>query len=173
MSPDGFEVRRNIHKLLNKLTASQIAELSNLSKSYISQVKHGKRPPSEKLIQALNQFYDKHNRRNGSEIYKTTDLFLKSRRDEISPNTIIFYRKLLSKAIPFSANSTKKIWFYSLKLAKIHKLCKYPSPFLSKFANNFNLNLGLSFSSGNFSYYARASMANNQPQSCLPHSTSF
>jgi len=86
--------------LLNNLPVSQIAELSNLSKAYISQVKHGSRPPSEKLIQALNQFYSRHNRRNGSEVDKAIDLFLKSRRDGISPNTIIFYRKPLNKAIP-------------------------------------------------------------------------
>ncbi len=35
------------------MPVSKIAELSNLSESYISQVKHGKRPPSEKLLKAL------------------------------------------------------------------------------------------------------------------------
>ena len=39
--------------LLNKLTVTELAELSNCSKAYISQVKHGTRPPSAKLIQAL------------------------------------------------------------------------------------------------------------------------
>ena len=39
--------------LLNKLTVSQLAKLSNVSKSYISQVKNGKCPPSKKLLQAL------------------------------------------------------------------------------------------------------------------------
>jgi len=37
------------------LPVSTIAELSNLGKAYISQVKSGKRPPSEKLIRALEQ----------------------------------------------------------------------------------------------------------------------
>jgi len=43
-------------KLLNKWPVSQIAEASNLSKAYISQVKHGKRPPSKKLLEALEPF---------------------------------------------------------------------------------------------------------------------
>ncbi len=37
-------------KQLNKLSVSQLAELSNLSKAYISQVKHGKCPPSQRLL---------------------------------------------------------------------------------------------------------------------------
>jgi transcriptional regulator with XRE-family HTH domain len=41
-------------KLLHKLTVSELAELINLSKAYISQVKHGKRPPSQKLLGALS-----------------------------------------------------------------------------------------------------------------------
>ena len=40
----------NTLKLLNKLSVSKLAELSSFSKAYISQVKHGKRPPSEKLL---------------------------------------------------------------------------------------------------------------------------
>ena len=39
--------------LLNKLTVSELAKLSNVFKSYISQVKNGKCPPSKKLLQAL------------------------------------------------------------------------------------------------------------------------
>lgn len=39
--------------MLNKMPVSTMAELSKLSKSYISQVKNGKRPPSDKLLQAL------------------------------------------------------------------------------------------------------------------------
>jgi len=45
----------SVPKLFNKMTVSEIAELSNLSKSYISQVKHGKRAPSQKLIESLSQ----------------------------------------------------------------------------------------------------------------------
>ncbi len=40
-------------KLLNKLTVSQLAELSNFSKAFISQVKHGTRSPSPKLLEVL------------------------------------------------------------------------------------------------------------------------
>ena len=38
--------QKNVAKLLNKLSVTELAQLSNLSKSYISQVKHGRRPPS-------------------------------------------------------------------------------------------------------------------------------
>jgi len=37
-------------KQLNKISVSQLAELSSLSKACISQVKHGKRSPSPKLL---------------------------------------------------------------------------------------------------------------------------
>ena len=45
--------QQNTLKQLNKLSVSQLAELSNLGKAYISQVKHGKRAPSPKLLEAL------------------------------------------------------------------------------------------------------------------------
>jgi site-specific recombinase XerD len=80
------------------LAVSQIAELSNLSKSYISQVKHGKCPPSHKLVKVLEQY---HEQTSGIvKIRQAIDLFLKSRRDGISPNTILFYKNPLNKAIP-------------------------------------------------------------------------
>ena len=101
MPPNGFEVLSPIAKLLNKLSVSQLAELSKLSKSYISQVKHGKRPPSQKLMEALKQFYDQKSKRNGLTVSKAIDLFLKSRRDGLSPRTVNdFYRCYLTKAIP-------------------------------------------------------------------------
>ena len=74
--------------------------LSKLSKAYISQVKHGVRPPSAKLIDSLQQYYDKNNKLNGSEARRAIELFLNSRRDGISASTIVFYRKRLIKAIP-------------------------------------------------------------------------
>ena len=98
--PQANSNRSNECKLLNKLTVSQLAELSNLSKAYISQVKHGKRPPSEKLIQVLEKHYENSNGINSSEVKRAIDTFLKSRRDGTSINTIIFYRKPLSKSIP-------------------------------------------------------------------------
>ncbi|MFC1982710.1 tyrosine-type recombinase/integrase [Chloroflexota bacterium] len=85
--------------MLNKLNVSQLAELSKLSKAYISQVKHDKRPPSKRLIEALatsgvhkGDFPDYHN---------ALQLFLKSRREGISSNTIRDYRITLTKALEF------------------------------------------------------------------------
>jgi site-specific recombinase XerD len=86
--------------MLNKLTVSELVEFSKLSKGYISQVKHGYRPPSEKLIASINQVYGKPRKDNCKEIGKYIDSFLSSRRDGISPRTIEFYRCYLYKAIP-------------------------------------------------------------------------
>ena len=87
-------------RLLNKLSTSELAELSKLSKAYISQVKHGIRPPSEKLLEALKQRYCQNKKDNSKLIGKYIDTFLNSRRDGISPRTIEFYRCYLDKAIP-------------------------------------------------------------------------
>jgi len=83
--------------LLNKASVSQLAELSKLSKSYISQVKSGKRPASQRLIKALATLQSSGKR--ASETQNAIDLFIKSRREGISPNTIRDYRNSLSKAI--------------------------------------------------------------------------
>ncbi len=83
----------NTLKLLNKLTVSQLAELSNLSKSYISQVKHGKCPPSQKLLDTLSE-YAKPN--NATVDYPA--LFIMSRKAiGVSPKTLVFYYDRLSK----------------------------------------------------------------------------
>ncbi len=83
------------------MTVSQLAELSNLSKAYISQVKHGKRPPSEKLLEALKQVNHSARKKKGLvDIEKSIDLFLKSRRNGIAQGSIDFYKKYLIKAIP-------------------------------------------------------------------------
>jgi transcriptional regulator with XRE-family HTH domain len=95
--------------LLNKLSVTQLAELSKLSKAYISQVKNRERPPSEKLIQALRQSGNNGNRNNGYEANKAIGLFLKSRRDGISPNSISFYRSYLSKSILILGLSPKPV----------------------------------------------------------------
>jgi transcriptional regulator with XRE-family HTH domain len=42
------------HDLLKSLGVKEISELSKLSKSYISQVKNGKRPPSTRLLNRLD-----------------------------------------------------------------------------------------------------------------------
>jgi transcriptional regulator with XRE-family HTH domain len=71
------------------LTVSQIAELSNLSKSYISQVKNGKRPPSKRLLLALTDYYYTTNKgRIIADAQKAIDLYLESRRNGLSPRTI-------------------------------------------------------------------------------------
>jgi len=87
-------------KLLNKMTASELAELSNFSKSYISQVRHKKRPPSKKLLEELQRL---NRRANGkeAEVERAIYLFLESRQQGLSPGTINgFYAKYLSKAVP-------------------------------------------------------------------------
>jgi site-specific recombinase XerD len=98
--PQANSNRCNETKLLNKLSVSELAELSKLSKSYISQVKSGKRPPSQKLLLALGQFQPVENKVNTTEVKRAIQLFLKSRREGVSPNTILFYERPLSKAIP-------------------------------------------------------------------------
>ena len=87
-------------KLLNKMTVSELAELSKLSKSYISQVKNGKRPPSEKLIEVLVELDGQDNNKS-LDCYTTLQLFLRSRREGISQNTLRDYRITLSKSLNF------------------------------------------------------------------------
>ena len=98
----GFSVHSGTANLLNKLTVLQIAELSNLSKPYISQVKDGKRHPSSKVLQALTDYYYTTNKgRITADAQKAIDLFLESIRNGLSPRTIHdFYKKYLTKAIP-------------------------------------------------------------------------
>ncbi len=87
-------------KLLNKLSVSVLAELSKLSKSYISQVKSGKRPPSKKLIEALTKLHNSNNNKS-QDCYTALNLFLRSRREGISQNTLRDYRITLSKALSY------------------------------------------------------------------------
>jgi len=92
----------NKAKLLNKLSVSELAELSSLSKSYISQVKQGKRPPSQKLISALSH---KLNEKKVDYL----QLFLQSRQvTNVSVSTLKLYRfileKFLSEVDPLRAN---------------------------------------------------------------------
>ncbi len=95
-TPDPL-LRRQSHlpNLLNKLSVSQIAGLSNLSKAYISQVKHGKRPPSQKLLDALAEHISP--RRPEIDYFS---LFLQSRDAMgVSPKTLEFYQERLSKFV--------------------------------------------------------------------------
>jgi transcriptional regulator with XRE-family HTH domain len=97
--PDGFEVPPFVFKLLNKLPVSELAQLSNLSKAYISQVKHGKRPPSQKLVQTILDFQKNRGRQYEPEPYDVLRLFLRSRREGLSPRTLEFYEGYLKKSV--------------------------------------------------------------------------
>ena len=78
---------------LNSLSVTQIAELSKFSKSYISQVKHGKCPPSTRLLEVLKS----HHRRIQTE-HDYFALFIRSRKAmEVSPGTEQFYRIKLGR----------------------------------------------------------------------------
>ena len=73
--------------MLNKLSVSKLAQLSNLSKSYISQIKHGKRPPSQKLLEALSGCIK--SKLNAANYYA---LFMQSRlAKEVTNSTMRFY----------------------------------------------------------------------------------
>jgi len=75
------------------MTVSELAELSNLSKSYISQVKHGKCPPSQRLLDAIDAWAGK---RHPQKDYLS--LFLQSRQAMgVSPRTLGFYTERLTK----------------------------------------------------------------------------
>ncbi|MBI4186723.1 MAG: tyrosine-type recombinase/integrase [Chloroflexi bacterium] len=81
-------------KLLNNLSVSQLAELSKLSKSYISQVKHGKCPPSQKLLESLFHFWIQHTKTQTNYLAQ----FLQSRQaSEASSGSLLFYRVKLSR----------------------------------------------------------------------------
>jgi site-specific recombinase XerD len=80
-------------QLLNSLGVAEISELSDFSKSYISQVKHGKCPPSKNLLEALKTNY----RRIQTE-HDYFTLFLQSRKAmQVSPGTEQFYRIKLGR----------------------------------------------------------------------------
>ncbi len=80
--------------MLNKLPVSTIAELSNLSKAYISQVKSGKRPPSEKLIRALEQASpSRNNGKTHDDTGRAIELLLQSRPEGTSKGACEFYHK--------------------------------------------------------------------------------
>jgi integrase len=80
-------------RLLNKLSVTEISSLSKLSKSYISQVKHGNRPPSKRLLEALAA----HCRGTRTE-RDYFSLFLRSRQAMVvTPVTLSFYRSKLGR----------------------------------------------------------------------------
>lgn len=80
-------------RLIKNLPTGQVADLSGLSPSYVSQVKHGKCKPSHKLIQALAE--SRHYRKPAHNYF---GLFLESRRAiGVSPCTIRFYKERLER----------------------------------------------------------------------------
>ena len=85
-------------KLLNNLPTTELVKITQFSKSYISQVKSGHRPPSQKLFEALER-YTSDKKIETNSYLKTVDLFLASRREGISPNTIRDYQLTLCKAL--------------------------------------------------------------------------
>jgi site-specific recombinase XerD len=100
-APKGIRIPVFGLKLLNKLSVSELAELTNLSKSYISHVRHGRRPPSQRLLDCLNELERGNGKKNGQpSAYDSIEAFLQSRREGASPGTIEFYAKYLSKAVP-------------------------------------------------------------------------
>jgi len=87
--------RRSTLDLLNVMPVSKLAELSGLSKSYISHVRHGRRPPSQKLLDAIAG----HGKTRKPE-KDYLSLFIQSRQAMgVSPKTTRFYQERLSKFI--------------------------------------------------------------------------
>ena len=83
-------------RLLNKLSVSELVKLTKFSKSYISQVKHHRRPPSQKLLNALTQHVVQ--KKHPQQDYYSR--FLESRSAMgVSPKTLKFYRDRLARFV--------------------------------------------------------------------------
>jgi len=80
-------------QLLNSLSVTEISELSKFSKAYISQVKHGTRPSSRKLLKILSSY-----ERDTKTETDYFNLFMTSRQSmQVSPGTEQFYRIKLGR----------------------------------------------------------------------------
>ncbi|MFA5399306.1 MAG: tyrosine-type recombinase/integrase [Dehalococcoidia bacterium] len=80
--------------MVNKMTISQIAALTNFDKSYISKVITGEKPASVKFLESLSKLLP--------EIHEPDylKLFLQSRQAMgVSPKTLCYYQERLSKFI--------------------------------------------------------------------------
>ncbi|MFC1919979.1 hypothetical protein ACFLWX_04230 [Chloroflexota bacterium] len=86
-------------KLLKKIPGKKIVQAAGISESYVSQVRNGKRPPSRKMIEALERLGGYGSRNRTPEWQNALESFIKSRREGISPNTIKDYRMALTKAL--------------------------------------------------------------------------
>ncbi len=90
--PRAYEASDQLQSL-NTLSVTQIAELSKFSKSYISQVKHRKCPPSKKLLEVLKSH--PHCVQTEHDYFA---FFIQSRKAmQVSSGTAQFYRIKLSR----------------------------------------------------------------------------
>jgi len=82
-------------RTLNKLPVSQLAQSTGLSKSYISQVRHGTRRPSQRLIDAVLQLPS-----HKEPDFRHFSAFMDSRRAMgVSPKTLEFYKYALLRFV--------------------------------------------------------------------------
>jgi len=80
--------------MVNKMTISQIAVLTNFDKSYISKVIHGEKPTSLKFLEALNKLLPE------NKVPDYLQLFLQSRQSMgVSSKTIEFYKDRLKQFV--------------------------------------------------------------------------
>ncbi len=87
--------RSSALRLVTELSVTKLAELSGFSKSYISQVRHGKCPPSQRLLDALAE----HGRPGRVEV-DYLERFLQSREAiGVSPSTLRYYWDRLGKFV--------------------------------------------------------------------------
>ncbi len=106
-----LEGRKNVFKLLNDLSVSQLWALTNFSKPYISNIKTGKLPPSEKFLDALHEATNK----GGSRPPEYLSLFIHSREAMgCSRKTIDFYTERLGQFI-------QRVDYLKAKTATIQK----------------------------------------------------
>ena len=86
--------QEDVAKMVNKMTISQIAALTNFDKSYISKVINGEKPASLKFLESLSKLLPE------KQEPDYLRLFLQSRQAMgVSPKTLCYYQERLSKFI--------------------------------------------------------------------------
>jgi integrase/recombinase XerC len=91
-----LEGRNIVFKLVNNMAVSELAKLTNFSKAYISNIKTGKLPPSDKFISTLYQATLQDKPKHPDYLA----LFIQSRRAMgCSTKTIIFYNDRLGQFV--------------------------------------------------------------------------
>jgi site-specific recombinase XerD len=99
--PRAYEASDQL-QLLNKITLSDFLEFSKFSKSYVSQVKSGHRPPSKRFLKALEEYAIKVKTKRDY-----LNLFLQSRQAiEVTYQTLEYYRGKLGRFLR-SVNADK------------------------------------------------------------------